>query len=70
MSTRVQIIVRDVKLHAILTPEMMFGHFKDHWRFVNLDQDGSTHNVGPLYPTKELLLADMRRYLTEYGFAI
>lgn len=37
------------------------------WQFIHVS-DGSARQVGPQYPTKEALLADARRYATEFGF--
>jgi hypothetical protein len=38
------------------------------WRFFDTTDRPNGAAVGPHYPTKELLLADMRRYGMEYGF--
>lgn len=41
---------------------------RNNWRFVIKERDGSEGNVGPMYASKDELLADLRRYALEYGF--
>lgn len=36
------------------------------WRFVHVE-DGMASEVGPQYPTKDTLLADLLRYMTQWG---
>jgi hypothetical protein len=39
-----------------------------HWRFLDLsDPDGRPADVGPVYPTRAELLADLQRYAAERG---
>lgn len=51
--------------------ELLYGKVEAGlWRIFVRDTNtnGSPRSVGPLYPTKETLLADLSRYATEYGF--
>lgn len=42
---------------------------RDCWRFVALDNDLTYESViGPVYPTRKALLADMARYIRESGY--
>lgn len=50
-----------MKMSKTLWPELEFSRVdRTCWSFFN-----EGHRVGPLYPTKTLLLADMRRYAKE-----
>jgi hypothetical protein len=48
------------KSYQTMWPELQYEKVGDVWRFTN-----EGHVVGPQYPTKTLLLADMRRYAKE-----
>jgi hypothetical protein len=39
------------------------------WRFVDLSTDGEQHEIGGFYPTREMLIADLRNFAAERGFA-
>jgi len=50
--------------HKTEVDNIYYGRVAKDWRFFDSDSTGY-HVVGPIYPTKETLLADMHRYLTE-----
>lgn len=57
-----------MKFHATMLPNIVYAKDGRSWRFFDKDANGYSA-VGPIYPTKELLIADMRRYLeTSWGF--
>ena len=56
---------KEIKYHATLIPELKYGKFAGDWRYFT--NEGNT--VGPIYPTKELLLASMVDYLkSNWGY--
>jgi hypothetical protein len=55
------------KVFKTRAPEMGYQRQGDVWRFISLE-DGRESSVGYFYPSKETLLADMHRYLTEWGY--
>jgi hypothetical protein len=54
-------LIGELRLHKTMWPELRFGKIGNDWRFFTLDEK----TVGEYYPSKALLLADMRRYATE-----
>ena len=50
------------RVYKTMWPELVFQRIGNDWRFVATDGYAV---VGEIYPTKELLLADMRRYAKE-----
>ena len=56
--------VGDIKFYSTFWAEAKYGKVTAGcWRFF---VDG--HATGPYYPTQQLLMVDMRRWGTEYGF--
>ncbi len=48
---------------------LVYGRLdKKTWSFFIDDGDGSYHQTGPHYRTKDNLLADMTRFAEEWGF--
>ena len=56
----VELVGKYNPIHKTLWPELGFTkHLPGIWRFVDMETGSS---VGPYYPSKQLLLADMRDY--------
>jgi hypothetical protein len=52
-------------MRATQYPELGYDKFgRHHWQFVATD---TASQVGPIYPTKTLLLADLQRYARLFG---
>lgn len=58
-------------LHPTRFPELSYTHDALRvWRFVDMKSvkpDGERPRIGPIYPTKESLLADLARFADVYG---
>lgn len=53
-------------------PELAFQHRGDHWRFLDMNdvpQGADPAGIGPQYPTRAALVADVERYAAVYGCA-
>ena len=51
-------------------PELGYQHRGDHWRILDLTggvRPDDAPGVGPLYPTRAELLADLDRYAAAFG---
>ena len=51
-------------------PELAYQHRGDHWRILNMhDVPAGTEpsGIGPLYPTRAALVADLERYAAVFG---
>ena len=49
-------------------PELAYQHRGDHWRILDVTGGGES-GVGPQYPTRAELLADLERYAAAFGCA-
>jgi len=60
--------INQIKIKRTREAEMGYGKIATGcWRFISL-QDGRASVVGHQYATKDELLADCERYLTEWGY--
>jgi hypothetical protein len=57
--------MKETKYYKTLVDNIYFGKQGKEWRFFDKDLDGTYHVVGRYYPSKDTLLSDMYRYLTE-----
>ena len=58
----------EIKLHATFWPALKFGKVAAGlWRFFDCT-DGKPVAVGAHYPTKDMIVADVKSYGVEYGF--
>jgi hypothetical protein len=53
------------KMHSTYIDIVKYGKVGKDWRFFDVSS-GEAHAVGYCYTTRELLIADMRRYLSEF----
>ena len=57
-------LINERKMHATQWPEVKYTKVTAGlWRIL---VEGA--EVGPQYPTKDVLLSDLHRYVTEYGY--
>lgn len=51
-------------------PELAYQHRGDHWRILDMgDAPERESGIGPQYPTRAALVADLERYAAVYGCA-
>ena len=53
-------------------PELAYQHRGDHWRILDVggcEPGAEPAGIGPQYPTRAALVADLERYAAVYGCA-